>query len=316
MKPIHLTSAIALLVGAILLAFGPALAAEPIFPPGIRVGLTPLVGLSPAKAFIGFETEDGGVKVLMAELPAEAYSEVVNAFKANPAGTGGIKPESIETSAGLAYYTVENAKDGANSVRRYSMILSGGTFSGYVAVQVPENVSKIYTDEAVRQMFASAVIRKQVPVDEQLGLMPFKISELSNFKNVRTLAPGAAIILADGDEATGFEPAPFMVIGIIGSAPAQPDDRGRFAQQAATTSPGVRDARITMSEPIRIDGTPGYETRIDATSGKDNTAVTVVQWLKFGGSNSLRIIGSAPRDQWTTAFPRFRAVRDGIQPRG
>jgi hypothetical protein len=316
MKPIHLTSAIALLVGAILLAFGPALAAEPIFPPGIRVGLTPLVGLSPAKAFIGFETEDGGVKVLMAELPAEAYSEVVNAFKANPAGTGGIKPESIETSAGLAYYTVENAKDGANSVRRYSMILSGGTFSGYVAVQVPENVSKIYTDEAVRQMFASAVIRKQVPVDEQLGLMPFKISELSNFKNVRTLAPGAAIILADGDEATGFEPAPFMVIGIIGSAPAQPDDRGRFAQQAATTIPGVRDARITMSEPIRIDGTPGYETRIDATSGKDNTAVTVVQWLKFGGSNSLRIIGSAPRDQWTTAFPRFRAVRDGIQPRG
>ena len=45
-----------------------------------------------------------------------------------------------------------------------------------------------------------------------------------------------------------------MVIGLIGSTPAQPDDRGRFAQQAATTIPGVRDARITMSEPIRIDG--------------------------------------------------------------
>ncbi len=38
-----------------------------------------------------------------------------------------------------------------------------------------------------------------------------------------------------------------------------------------------------MSEPIRIDGMPGYETRIDATSGKDNTPVTVVQWLRFGG---------------------------------
>jgi hypothetical protein len=316
MKPIRLTSAVALLVGAILLALGPALAAEPIFPPGIRIGLTPLVGLSPAKSFVGFETEDGGVKVLMAELPAEAYGEVVNAFKANPAGTGGIKPESIETSAGLAYYTIENAKDGATSVRRYSMILSGGTFSGYVAVQVPENAGKIYTDDAVRQMFASAVVRKQVPVDEQLGLMPFKFSELSNFKNIRTLAPGAAVILADGDEVTGFEPAPFMVIGLIGATPAQPEDRGRFAQQAATTIPGVRDARITMSEPIRIDGQPGYETRIDATSGKDNTAVTVVQWLKFGGSSSLRIIGSSPRDQWSTAFPRFRAVRDGIQPRG
>jgi hypothetical protein len=275
------------------------------------------VGLSRAKSFIGFETEDQSVKVLVAELPAQAYGEVMNAFKANPAGAGGIKPESIETSAGLAYYTAENAKDGANNVRRYSMILpGGGTFSGYVAVQVPENVSKIYTDEAVRQMFASAAIRKEVPVDEQLGLMPFKVSELSDFKNVRTLALGAAIILADGDEATGFEAAPFMVIGLIGSTPAQPEDRGRFAQQAATTIPGVRDARITMSEPMRIDGMAGYETRIDATSGKDNTAVTVVQWLRFGGASALRIIGSAPRNEWAKAFPRFRAVRDGIHPRG
>jgi hypothetical protein len=77
----------------------------------------------------------------------------------------------------------------------------------------------------------------------------------------------------------------------------------------------VRDARITMSEPIRIDGQAGYETRIDATSGKDNTSVTVVQWLRFGNANVMRIIGSAPRDAWPAAFPRFRAVRDGIVPR-
>ena len=311
MMPLRLLSAVALLVAVNSSAF----AGDPIFPPGARVGLTPLVGLVPAKAFAGFETEDHGVKVLIAELPGEAYNEVVGAFKANPAGTNGIKPETIESPAGLAYYTAENAKDGTTNVRRYSMILPGGFFSGYVAVQVPENASKIYTDDAVRQMFASATIRKEVPVEEQLGLMPFKVTELGNFKNVRTLAPGSAVILADNDETTGFEPAPFMVIGLIGTTAAQPEDRGRFAQQAATQIPGVRDARITMSEPIRIDGMPGYETRIDATSGKDNTSVTVVQWLRFGNSTSLRIIGSSPRDQWSTAFPRFRAVRDGIQPR-
>ena len=278
--------------------------------------MTPLVGLSPAKTFTGFETEDEGVKVLVRELPAEAYGEVLNAFKASPPGANRAKPETVETAAGLAYFTAESAKDGSGNLRRYSMILPGGTFSGYVAAQVPENAGKIYTDEAVRRMFASAVIRKEVPVEEQLGLMPFKIAELSDFKNIRTLAPGAAILLTDGDETSGFAAAPFVVIGLIGSAPTQPDDRGRFAQQTATTIPGVRDARITMSEPIRIDGMPGYETRIDAISGKDNTAVTVVQWLRFGGATALRIIGSAPRDQWTTAFPRFRAVRDGIQPRG
>jgi len=80
--------------------------------------------------------------------------------------------------------------------------------------------------------------------------------------------------------------------------------------------PGVHEGKLTVAEPIRVEGQQAYETRIDATSGKDNTKVTVVQWLLFGGPNMLRIVGSAPRDQWTGAFPRFRAVRDSIQPRG
>jgi hypothetical protein len=310
MKQIRLLSALVLFVAAIC----PALAADTVFPAGVRVGITPRVGLVGARTFVGFETEDHGVKVLMAELPPEAYNEVVTAFKANPAGTNGIKPESIETSAGVAYYTAENARNGATSVRRYSMILPGGSFSGYIAVQVPENASRIYTDDAIRQMFASAAVRKQVPVEEQLGLLPFKISELGDFKNVRTLAVGSAVLLADGEENSSVEVTPFMVLSLMGSAPAQPDDRGRFAQEAAISIPGVREARMTMSEAVRIEGMPGYETRIDGISGKD-TPVTVVQWLRFGGPTTLRIIGSAPRDQWAKAFPRFRTVRDGIQPR-
>jgi hypothetical protein len=310
MKPLLFLTALALLTAAIK----PALAADAVFPTGVRLGLTPLVGLSPSKTFPGFESADHSVKVLVTELPADAYGEVKNAFT-NPSGTGGVKPESVETGAGLAYYTVETAKEGATSVRRYSMILSGGTFSGYVAVQVPENATKIYSDDAVRQMFASATLRKEVPVDEQLGMLPFKLNDLANFKTIRTLAPGAAVLLADGNETSGFEPAPFMIIGIIGASPPEPADRARFAQQAATTIPGVRDAHVTMAEPIRIGGQPAFETRIDAVSGKDNTPVTVVQWIRFGGATSMRIVGSAPRDQWSAAFPRFRSVRDGIEPK-
>ena len=310
MRPLRLLAAAVLLIATI----EPTLAADAIFPTGVRLGLTPPVGLALSKTFPGFESEDHSVKVLVTELPADAYGEVKNAFS-NPAGTGAVKPESVETGAGLAYYTVENAKDGATNVRRYSMILSGGTFSGYVAVQVPENATKIYSDDAMRQMFATATLRKEVPVDEQLGMLPFKLGDLANFKTVRTLAPGAAVVLADGNETTGFEPAPFMIIGIIGATPPEPEDRARFAQQAATTIPGVRDAHVTMAEPIRIGGQTGFETRIDAISGKDNTAVTVVQWIRFGGATSMRIVGSAPRDQWSAAFPRFRAVRDGIEPK-
>jgi hypothetical protein len=106
-----------------------------------------------------------------------------------------------------------------------------------------------------------------------------------------------------------------MVIGLMAATPTQADDRARFADQAARAIPGMHTGKITMSEPVRIDGMAGYETRIDATSGRDDTPVTLVQWLRFGGGGSMRIIGSAPRDQWEKAFPRFRAVRDGIEPR-
>jgi hypothetical protein len=315
MNRFSLLSALALLVMVPLGVTDCAWAGDPVFPPGIRIGMTPLVGLVPAKTFAGFETADESVRVLVAELPAGAYGEVMNALKTNPAIANGAKPESIETAAGTAYYTAETAKNGADVVRRYSMILSGGTFSGYVAVQVPENAAKIYSNEAVRQMFASATIRKEVPTPEMIGLMPFDVRELADFKSVRALTPGPALLLADGNETTGFEAAPFMVIGLLGGTPPPPEDRSRFAGQAATSIPGVHNARITMSEPIRIDGMAGYETRVDAVSGKDNIPVTVVQWLRFGGQGALRIIGSTPRDQWEKAFPRFRAVRDGIDPR-
>jgi hypothetical protein len=310
MKSLLTLTALALLVA---LAW-PALADDPTFPPGVRLGLTPLIGLVRAKSFPGFESEDQHVKVLVTELPADAYGEVQKSFKDAPANAP-VKPENIETAAGPAFYTVENAKDGATAVRRYSMIVSGGTFSGYVAVQIPENVTKIYTDDAVRKMFASATTRKEVPVTEQLAMMPFKMTDLGNFKNVRTLAPGSAVVLADGDETSGYEPSPYMVIGLLGATPPDPEDRPRFAVEAARAIPGLRDIKVTMAEAIRIDGQPAFETRIDGTSGKDNTAVTVVQWLRFG-PNMLRIVGSAPRDQWSAAFPRFRAVRDGIQPKG
>jgi hypothetical protein len=293
----------------------PALAADPVFLPGMRVGIVPLEGLQKAQSFVGFESSDSNVKVLTTELPSAAYTEVENAVKAettpdNPAA----KLVPIDTAAGKGFFTVETAKVGTEDVRRYAMIVPGETFAGYVAVQVAAAAEAKYSDEVVRKLLATAVIRKEVPVKEQLDLLPFKVTDLGDFKTVRTLAPGAAVFIGDATGDAKIETAPFMILGTITTAIEKPEDRGRFAQQAATQIPGLREGRITSSEPMRIEGSPGYETRIEATSG--TTDVTIVQWLRFGGGNAaLRIIASAPRDQWPQAFTRFRTVRDGIESR-
>jgi hypothetical protein len=43
--------------------------------------------------------------------------------------------------------------------------------------------------------------------------------------------------------------------------------------------------------------------------------LTVVQWLRFGGSAYLQMIGITRADAWKDAYPRFRSVRDGIEAR-
>ena len=70
-----------------------------------------------------------------------------------------------------------------------------------------------------------------------------------------------------------------------------------------------------MSEPVRIDGMPGYETRIDADQRQGQYPGHPGAMAALRRPGLLRIIGSAPRDQWEKAFPRFRAVRDGVEPR-
>jgi hypothetical protein len=293
----------------------PAVAADPVFPSGARVGLVPAEGLTVAKGFMGFESADQKIKVGLAEIPPEAFATVETAVKEGKTPPAGAKPEAFETAAGKAFITADTGKDGATTIKLYSVIIAGEKFTGYIIAQARADAEKPLSDEAMRKMLASAKLRNEVPTEEQLSLMPFKIAELSDFKTVRTLAPRSSILLTDGTEETTLDGAPYMVIGLTGAGPASADDRGRFAQQTAATIPGLRNARITSNEPLRIDGTPGYETRIDAVTGKNDTPVTVVQWLRFGGGTSLRIIASATRDDWPKAFPRFRAVRDGIEPR-
>jgi hypothetical protein len=295
----------------------PARADGAVFPKGSRVGLVPLEGLTAATAYAGFQATDQRVKVLVTEMPKGAFAEVEAAIKTNSAAVSHASLQPFELESGTkAYFTREAATDNGVPVRRFSLLIGGPSFSGFVAVQVPDTASAIYSDEAVRKMLATATLRSSVPPEEQLDLLPFKLGDTAGFKSMRTLASGSTVLLSDATDDEGLESSPYVLIGLMQDGPATPGDRDRFAQEIARSLPGLREVQITSSEPMRIEGSPGYETRLDAVNGKSNTPVKIVQWLRFGSSTTtLRIVAGAKRDEWPPAFIRFRAVRDGISPR-
>lgn len=303
------------LVALATILVAPARAADVVYPKGSHVGLVPLEGLSLARSFAGFEDPNAGVKVIVADLPAAAFISIDNTLKSAQPPPDGPKPEAFETSAGKSYLNHETATEGGAKFERFALLVSGTALSGYVVIQVPQQATSTYSEAAIRKMLATTAMRADVPVDEVLSILPFKVSNLADFKKVRVIPPGAAVTLSDaeGSEVDLGGP-PYVVVSLAPFAPGPNDDRDRIARDLVGTLPGIKNVRITSAEPMRIGGLPGYEIRLEATTAKDDKDISLVQWLRFGTNASLRIIGGATRADWPQAFPRFRAVRDGVDP--
>ena len=108
---------------------------------------------------------------------------------------------------------------------------------------------------------------------------------------------------------------PHLVIAAAPGGPAETRDRDQFARNAMSGLPPFKDMRIVSAEPMRIGGQPGHEVRAQAKDAQTGADIEIVQWLRFGTGAYLRILGFAPKDKWTDTFTRFRAVRDGLEPR-
>ena len=66
---------------------------------------------------------------------------------------------------------------------------------------------------------------------------------------------------------------------------------------------------------MRIGQQPGHEIRLEGQSAADNSDVVIVQWMRFGGSGFVRMVGISPKATWLDNFSRFRQIRDGINAR-
>ncbi|MDO8875395.1 MAG: hypothetical protein Q8M24_18845 [Pseudolabrys sp.] len=306
---------------AVSIAYVPVASAETVFPPGLRIGLEPPGDFTVSTRQAGFEDTGRNAVITILDLPARAYDELArSAFANDQQGIANLKRESFPFESGIGLLITGTGNEGGGPVHKWFLLAAavGGEakdLTALVQVQVPEAALSVYSDAVIRKALASVTFRS-TPVKEQLGLLPFQLKELAGFRVMQVL-PAGGVILTDGpaDDITG---QPYMIVAVGPGAPSAPDERGRFANDLLATAP-LANLRVQLSEAQRIGGAPGYEIRAQAT-GPRGDPVSLVQWVRFGGSGFLRIIGvsgkdASGKDTWDAMFPRFRAVRDGVEPR-
>jgi hypothetical protein len=316
-----------LVLSALLLALAqaPARAADVVYPPGSRIGLAPPPGLAPSKNFFGgYEDPDNNVAIKMVALPAEAYAELDKTLDAEALKRQGMTLETREAmpvSTGKAFLVIGHQEADKTNVRTWLLVASSPALTAFVTVRVPDAAKARYPDAAIRAALATLAVRPTVPIEEQLGLVPFKIGELAGFR-VAGVLPGRAVMLTDTPAAQTGPPEaavePRILVAIAPGGPAQNSERDAFARDVFAAIPNLvpnlKEARVESSEPLRMGGQQGHQI---LAGGRDlaGAAITVVQWLRFGSGAYMQMVGVARSDAWKDAYPRFRSVRDGIDPR-
>ena len=291
--------------------------AEPAFPAGSRVGLEPPEGFKPSTQFPGFEDSERKASIAILDLPGRAYEEIERSiFAQNQNGLSDLKRESFPFANGVGFLISGRATENSAAVRRWFLLASalggpaGADLTTLINVAVPETASSVYPEAAIRKALASVTFRA-FPIQEQLGMMPFKLNELAGFRVMRVLREGA-VILIDG-ASDNLDSQPSMVVSVGRGGPAQTADRALFARDLLTSAP-LHDLRVQSSEAMRIGGLPGNEIRAQART-LNGEPITLVQWVRFGTGGFVRVVAYSRSEVWNDLFPRFRAVRDGFDMR-
>lgn len=310
----------AILAGGLLaaLAIFPARAADAVFPPASRIGLVPPNGFTVSKQFSGFEDRARKAAILLVELPAEAYAQIEKGAAEQILKSGGADVESnapFALASGPAFLVVAVQQIDGVTLRKWVLVASTPDLTAAITIQVPDSEKDTYSDAAVRAALATVTVRAKVPTEEQLGVLPFKLNDLAGFRPVH-VAPGGAVLLTDGPkDSIELAEQPLMLITVAPGGPNEPEDRERFARTLFGGTPAIKDMRLLRVEAQRIGGQPGHEIVANGKDIKTDVDVTIVQWLRFSGGSYTRLLGVARKDTWDAVFPRFRALRDGMEPK-
>ncbi|NVO14320.1 MAG: hypothetical protein HXX10_09820 [Rhodoplanes sp.] len=298
----------------------PARAADPVYPIGQRIGLSPAPGLQASERFPGFEDKDTGASVLLLEVTGQPFAETAKQIARDRIKKQGIAEDRREAfpAGGKGTLVAGRQEAEGKAVRKWLLLAPAGEGAALVIVQVPEESAKAYPDAAVRDMLASFAVRTEVPIEEQLRLLPIRLDDLSGMRPIRVIGSNGALLTDGPKDTLDAAEQPLLLVTVGRGGPEENSARDTFARNLLAGFGGYKDVRVVGTEMLRLGG-GGAHTHQVMAEGKDpktDAPIKLVQWVRFGSGAYLRIVGIARDDAWSDALRRFRAVRDGVNTRG
>jgi hypothetical protein len=225
------------------------------------------------------------------------------------------KREDVTLKTGKGLLIVGEQTASGKTVRRWIMLTPGADIGALIAVQVPDDAKAKYSDADVRTALLSMVVRPTVPVEELLDLLPVKFGNLAGLRPFRVLG-NSSVFMTDGAQDT-LEAAtqPIFIVSIASGGPEDQANRPTFARNLFTGLSEFKDVRIVSTDMLRLDNKPTHEIQAEAKDAKTGAPMKLVQWVRFSNRAFIRYVGAARADVWLQAFPKFRAVRDGVEPK-
>ena len=271
----------------------------------------------PSQSFQGYEDAARKALLMITELGAETAERVGKDFTPEAVAAGGMELETREDAAlaGMHGYLIVAHQDIAGArVRKWALVLTREDLTVIVVVVTPEAERAAYPDAALRAALATLTLRESVPDAEKFGLLPYRFADLAGFHLVQAIPSGTALLTFGPSDATIASQQPFFMVQTALSAPG-PAERESFARRLLANTVGFDEFRVVQSGPIHFGPQAGHEMIAEGKDPKNGVELSFVQWLRFGATGYMRMLGIARRDVWMEAFPRMRALRDGIEPK-
>lgn len=287
------------------------------FPGAGGVGLDAPPGMVLSTEFAGFEDRENGSSIVVVELPAEAYPQLVTGFTDAGLARRGITvtQRSDWRMDGAEAFLVRGTQEVQGvEFAKWMLVAGHPATTALVTVQVPGSVDT-YPDAVIEEALRTVQFRAAGDMDAQIAALPFVVGDLAGFRTVRTLAGNGLLLTEGSNDVVRTAEQPIIVIAAGFDTPPAVAARDAFARHAAATLVGVRDLRIATAAGFRHDDADWH--RIEGAASEDDSGVPVVvtQVIRFIPDGWIRIAAIVAADRQDGLAPRLRRLAESVAPR-